>query len=114
MLPNEDVDQIRRWLSKANEKIPEHVRDQVRIELDTDSHAVVIFECRPPWRPDLGPDWTRRPVARLRYTQKRGGWTLYWFRSNGRHQRYDDVAPDADLTVLIEELDNDPAAIFWG
>ena len=114
MLPEEDLDQIRRWLAQQNEEIPEHVRDQMRIELDTEAHAVVIFECRPPWKPDLGPDWTRRPIARLRYTKRRNGWTLYWFDSYGRHQRYDGIVPDAEVSVLLEELDNDPTAVFWG
>ncbi len=114
MLPDQDLDRIVQWLDRQNAAIPDRARDQVRYELDTEAHAVVIYECRPPWRADLGPDWTRRPVARLRYTQRHNDWTLYWCDRNGRFQRYDVLDPNADVSVLLGEIDDDRTAIFWG
>ncbi|MDQ3451610.1 MAG: DUF3024 domain-containing protein, partial [Actinomycetota bacterium] len=52
--------------------------------MDVDPRAVTIFECRPPWREDFGPHWTRFPVARLRYTKARKEWAIYWRDRNLR------------------------------
>jgi hypothetical protein len=53
-------------------------------------------------------------VARLRYSRTNGDWALYWFDRNGHHHRYDALEPTADLSVLLDEIDADPTAIFWG
>lgn len=71
------------------------------------------------WREDFGPDWTRSPVARLRYTQKTGVWVLYSRDYRGhpdppRFRRYPFVGPSARSGVLIDELDRDPVCAFWG
>src|SRR4051794_23246093 len=54
------------------------LRDQIRNEIDVDDRAVTILECRPPSRADLGPEWTRFAIARLRYTKARREWHIYW------------------------------------
>jgi hypothetical protein len=53
MIPEDALDQIRRW---ADRRVPEHARDQVRLEADVTDRTVTILECRPPWRPEYGPD----------------------------------------------------------
>ena len=58
---------------------------------------LTICECRPPWREDLGPDWTRFPIARLHYTGTTGLWTLYWRDHNLKYHRY-----QPDLTAAPE------------
>lgn len=37
------------------------------VELDVADRYVTIAECRPPWRATFGPEWTRSPIATLRY-----------------------------------------------
>jgi len=76
------------------------VRDQVRVEADVTDRHVTIVECRPPWRADLGPEWTRFPIARLRYTKASKRWSLYWRDRNLRFHEYDRVSP----TDNVEEL----------
>ncbi|MEX2619198.1 MAG: DUF3024 domain-containing protein [Egibacteraceae bacterium] len=88
--------------------------DQIRDEIDTDSRSVTLLECRPPWREDFGPEWTRFPVARLRYTKARQEWTLYWRDRNLKFHRYDIVDPSPDVESLLAEVDRDPGCIFWG
>ena len=88
--------------------------DQIRYELDVDPRSVTILECRPPWREDFGPEWTRHPVARLRYTQARREWTQYWRDRNLKFHRYDIVDPGPDVESLLAEVDTDPTSIFWG
>jgi hypothetical protein len=73
-----------------------------------------FVERRPPWRPDLGPEWTSSAVARLRYVARDKSWTLQWRDRNGRWHRYADANPTADVTVLLNEIDADPTGIFWG
>ena len=58
--------------------VPARVRHQVRVEVDVAERHLTIVECRPPWRAGMGVEWTRFPIARLRYTKTTGVWSLYW------------------------------------
>jgi hypothetical protein len=110
-LPDLDIARVRRW---CEQHVPEHARDQVRVECDIGPRHLTIVECRPPWRQGIGPDWTRFPIARLRYTQATRTWTLYWRDRNLRFHRYDQLEPSPDISNLLDEIDRDPIAIFWG
>ncbi len=79
--------------------------------------AVTIVECRPPWREDYGPEWTRMPIARLRYVESIRLWTLYYHRHTGtpvvgRATRCS--ARPRRIDELLDEIDRDPICIFWG
>jgi len=110
-LPELDVSRVRRW---GEQRVPPHVRDQIRVECDVAQRHLTIVECRPPWREDMGPEWTRMPIARLHYTKTTRHWSLYWRDRNLRFHQYDHVAPSARIDDLLTELDKDPTAIFWG
>jgi Protein of unknown function (DUF3024) len=69
---------------------------------------------RPPWRPEAGPEWTRLPIARLRYTKTTRRWSLYWRDRHARFHAYDLLPPSLHVDDLLREIDSDPAAIFWG
>jgi hypothetical protein len=58
-------------------------------------------------------NWTRLPVARLR-RRRDGVWTLYWPDRNLKFHRYEQVPPASSIQDLLEEIDRDPAGIFWG
>jgi hypothetical protein len=114
-LPETDLARIARWIERENERIPPDARDQVRIEADLDSRSATILECRPPWEPErMSPEWTRVPIARLRYTKTRREWTLYWPDRNSRFHLYDRAQPTTDVDILLREIDLDPTSIFWG
>lgn len=110
-LPELDVARVRQW---CRSRVPERVRDQVRVEVDVAPRHLTIVECRPPWRADYGPEWTRHPIARLRYTRTTRQWSLYWRDRNLRFHEYDLVQPTQRLEDLLVEVDTDPTAIFWG
>src|SRR5450755_3798237 len=110
-LPELDIVHVRRW---CEQRVPEHARDQVRVECDISPRHLTIVECRPPWRQDIGPEWTRFPIARLRYTQATRTWTLYWRDRNLRFHLYDQLEPSPDIGDLLREVDRDPTAIFCG
>ena len=94
--------------------MPERVRDEVRVEVDVAARHLTIVECRPPWRADVGAEWTRFPIARLHYVKTSGMWSLCWRDRNLRFHAYDLAAPTASIEELLAELDRDPTAIFWG
>lgn len=104
-LPETDLARIRRWVDARNDRLPERAADQIRYEMDVDARSVTILECRPPWREDFGPEWTRFPVARLRYTKARRQGALYWRDRNLKFHRYDLVDPLPAFTRLRVQHD---------
>lgn len=114
MLPETDVTRVRQWVETRNDRLPERAVGQIRYELDVESRSLTIMECRPPWRTDMGSEWTRFPIARLRYTKTRNEWAIDWRDRNLRFHRYDLAEPSTDVQPLLDEVDRDPTAIFWG
>jgi hypothetical protein len=114
MIPDLDLTRIRRWVNTRNSDMPERAQGLVRYELDVSDKTVTILECRPPWRPEFGPEWTRHPVARLRYTKTRGEWSLYWCDRNLKFHEYDLASPTPLVDELLVEIERDPTSIFWG
>ena len=110
-LPELDMVRVRRW---ADQRIPGHVSDEIRIEVGVRGSFVTIFERRPPWRPDGESEWTKAKIAQLRYDEDLEHWTLYWAGRNGRWDRYWNTEPTNSVVPLLEEIDEDPTYIFWG
>jgi hypothetical protein len=106
-----DVARVRRWCLS---RVPEHARSEVRVELDVADRHLTVTECRPPWHPDMGDEWTRFAIARLRFTKTTGLWSLFWRDRNQRFHAYDRVPPTPRVEELLTEIDRDPTAIFWG
>ena len=110
-LPELDVAQVQRWCAV---RVPEHARNQVRVECEVAPRHLTIVERRAPWREDFGPEWTSFPIARLRYTAADKTWTLYWRDRNLRFHTYEPLAPSHRVEDLLTEIDRDPTCIFWG
>jgi hypothetical protein len=101
---------IRRF---AKDLTPAELRDQMRIDVTVDGNRVTLADGRPPWDGSSG-EWTSAPFAQLRYEPATGLWSLWWGDSDDRWHRYQDPAPVTDVGVLIEEIREDPACIFFG
>jgi hypothetical protein len=43
-----------------------------------------------------------------------GTWALCWRDRNELVHEYDRVPPSRDIDDLLDEIDGDPTAIFWG
>lgn len=113
VLPDLDLDlaRIRRY---CEGRVPTRLRDQIRIELDVRGRSVTIMECRAPWTPEIGPEWTRFPIARLRHVQADDVWMLDWRDRNLRWHVYDRIGPSTHVDPLLAEIEADPTSIFWG
>lgn len=114
MIPELDQHRITRWVEARNDGLPDATRVKIHYEVDLTATTVTILECRPPWRPDYGPNWTRFPIARLRYTKTRRQWSLYWRDRNLRFHLYELASASSSVEDLLAELDRDPTGIFWG
>ena len=78
------------------------------MEYDVTPRHLTIVECRPPWREDMGTEWTRFPIARLRYTKATRQWSLYWRDRHLRFHLYDRITPSPRIDDLLHEIDHDP------
>jgi hypothetical protein len=108
-VPELDLARIRAY---CEQRVPGSVREQVRIEASVRGKSVTIFDCRPPWHPGLA-EWSRVPVAQLRYAPDAEQWTLYWADRDSRWHLYDLIEPGS-VAALLAEIDEDPTCIFWG
>lgn len=110
-VPELDLARIRRYV---NGRVPPRARHQVRLEVEAHGTGVTIVERRAPWNTDMGPEWTRFPIARLRYSPGHATWALFWRDRNLHWHRYYRIQPAATVGPLLDEIDADPTAIFWG
>lgn len=95
-------------------RAPDHVRDKLQIACARRGNNITISERRPPWRVDLGPEWTDVKVAQLRFDPSESTWSLYCRDRNERWFVYDAVGPAPTVDLLLNEIDEDPTGIFWG
>jgi len=108
-IPKDELVSIRRFCAS---RVPAELHHQARVEATSRGNSVTIFDCRPPWHADLT-DWSRSPVAQLRYDADGHLWSLYWADRNSRWHRYEDLEPGT-VDRLLEEIEDDPTCIFWG
>jgi hypothetical protein len=109
-IPDLDLRKIHEYSAGV---VPPEFQDQIRIEVDIRGKTVTIMECRPPWREDFGPEWTRQGVARMKFDTATRKWTLYWSDSNSRWHIFDLVSPGS-IGQILREIEDDRTNIFWG
>ena len=100
-------------------RVPESVRNEVRLEVAFRGNAAATYERRPPYVSSFTPvreneDWTRRSIAKFLYDAGTRRWALYAADRHGRWHVYDGLDPSDRLEDLIAEVDADPTGIFWG
>jgi hypothetical protein len=110
-LPVLELARIKRY---AVGRVPSALRSEIRVEVEVTGSVVTLVETRAPWRPEYGPVWSRTPIARLKYSPTNQTWTLFWSDSNGRWHHYRGMGPVPHVEPLLEEIERDPTAIFWG
>lgn len=111
MLPSQDIQTVREW---AEARIRPDLRDQIRIEVDEGPHSLTLYECRPPWREDFGPEWSRVGFARLTFTRVGDDWFLECTDGRGGFRPYAYADPTSNVSELLAAIDDDAVGIFWG
>lgn len=94
------------------EKVPAHVRDQVRLGYVIEGMALTLFEERPHFQKPAV--WTRMGIARIRFSKTHLTWTLYWPDQHAKWHIYTLLPPSANFERILKEIDTDPTCIFWG
>jgi hypothetical protein len=105
------VRQVERF---CDSRVPEHARDEVRLEFVVRGNSITLVERRAPWRSDVGPEWSSLTIAQLRYDAEAGAWSLYCRDRNERWFPYTEAHTHSDVAPLLEAVDADLTGIFWG
>lgn len=84
----------------------------MRLEYAAKGYDVVIYERRPRW--DNPQEWMESLVAKIRYVHSLNQWRLYWQRADLKWHEYQGLPASKDLDVLVQEIDADPLACFFG
>ena len=96
----------------ARRQPPEHLRDQIRHELELDGHRVRIWTIRPRWNDPT--QTTRSGVAQFTFTRTTHRWTLSWMRQDGKWHAWPPAARTTTLAGLVRIVDEDREGGFWG
>lgn len=95
----------------CEKRIPQHVRDQVKLSYAIRGNNVTLNEERIAFsQPGT---WVTIPVAQFRHEDS-GSWMLFCSDRNSKWHRYQHAKPSRDLDSLIAALDTDQTGIFWG
>ena len=108
-----ELKQIERTVGEfCRRRSPQHLKDKLSLEYSIKGHEVVIYERRPRWnRPN---EWMESPVAKLKFIRSANKWRLYWQRADLRWHEYPGLSTSQDVGELIQEIDTDPLACFFG
>lgn len=96
----------------CRKRSPAHLSHQLRLEYSVKGHEVVLYERRPRWNNPQ--EWGESPIAKIKYVRAVNEWRLYWMRADLKWHEYDGCSASADLEKLVEEIDADPLACFFG
>jgi Protein of unknown function (DUF3024) len=107
--PELDIARVRRW---CDQRVPDHALDEVRMECEIGPRHLTTVELCPPWRAGLGSEWTRSPIARLRYARTARSRTLNWLDRHWRFHLYDRLAPSRRAADLLMKIERGTTSIF--
>ncbi len=93
-------------------RVPQEVRDQVRLLYTVEGQNVIICESRPNWRDPS--KWQEADVAKLRYVAVSDEWKLYWKRASGKWWPYKTRTRSTTLSAMLTEIDGDEYGCFFG
>lgn len=91
-------------------KLPKHVRDQLRLNYKMRGSTVTLFEERPAYKSE---EWVQINVAQFRQ-DKDLLWKVYWQDSKDKWHWVEDIEPDTDFEKQLQQVDQDQRGMFWG
>jgi hypothetical protein len=114
-MPFNDIEQqrIRKIVGGfCEERIPDHLRNQIKVFFEVRGFEVRIMESRPSFMNSH--KWMDHPIAKLRYDPYTLEWELYWMRATGKWQKYHELKPTNRLQSVVDEIKEDRFQVFWG
>ena len=91
---------------------PAHLRNKIDLSCRVSGQSVEIFEIHP--SPNEPQSKIETAVAKATYVKASGVWKIYWQRADLRWHRYE-PSPEADsLEEVLQIVDSDKYACFFG
>lgn len=110
-IPQGDLEAIR---SYADGLVPPRMQERVRIKVTRRGNTVTIWESQPLDPGDVSSEWFDVGVARMKYDESSGGWTLHWFDRNTKAHRYELLEANQPVRRVLQEIEDNATGIFWG
>ncbi len=85
--------------------------DRLQYAYTFETNAAVLVVQRPGFLNQE--EWVSTRVAKLRYSEARNEWSLYWYEASGKWQRVSNVKAAKDIAVLLEAVVSDSTGVFW-
>jgi len=83
----------------------------LRYSYQFETSAVILREERPGFmKPD---EWVARPMAKLRYSEARNTWSLFWSDKSGKWHRVSNAKAESDIRAVLAFILSDPVGVFW-
>jgi len=110
---NLEIQLIHRLVGELCERrVPDHVKDKIRLSYTIGNQHVVISEER--LFRDPSSKWIVLEIAKLQYLRARNEWQLYWKRASGKWWPYEPHTRSKTLAAMIKEIDLDSDGCFFG
>lgn len=93
-------------------KIPLHLRNQIRIEFTIRGNEVSLFERQPQLQGSS--EWISMKVARFKKDPKTETWQLYWADRNSKWRLFPPLPYHRDIEKLLQEVEKNESGAFWG
>ena len=91
---------------------PVHIRKELDFGYRMSGQSVELFEIRPKWNDSSIVQ--ELPFAKTTYIRTKKAWKIFWHRADLRWHRYTPFPESTRLDVLLQEIDEDPNACFFG
>jgi len=65
-------------------------------------------------KPNSPDEWVGISIAKFRYQESRGDWSLDWCDKDQAWHQFDVLIGAGTITRLVVALERDPTGVFWG
>ena len=90
----------------CNSRIPKDQRTQTRLSYEIEGDEVTLVQ-----ENAFGSVWAKVLIAQIRYNSELLVWQLYW--NDGGQWREYITEPTSNLQAIVDEIEKDPAGVFW-